>query len=470
MTSAKNHSILSIKSIVAAGDFIILNLCFILAFFLYEKKLTPEINLWTEGRMFFILINLAYAISLSYVGIILDKRTVFIENILGRVTKTIALHFLITFSSLIIAKSSALPFLFWVLFSSLLFGAISCWRIFARLTLKQYRKKGRNFQRIIILGAGKVANEVYQSIAANAAYGYKFMGFFDDRNPKEYIVDENLVKGKIEDVPEFAKNNRIDEIVCALPAGEDRKAIPIIKFAEQNLIRCYIVPDFKRFLTQKINLSFMEDIPIVSLIEEPLQNIPNKFIKRVFDIVFSFIFLITIFPVLFIILGIAIKLSSSGPVLFKQKRTGKKNREFGCLKFRTMKVNEDADLIQATKNDDRITKVGAFMRKTNLDEIPQFLNVLLGQMSIVGPRPHMLKHTEMYSQLIDKYMVRHFAKPGITGWAQVTGYRGETKELADMEGRIKKDMWYIENWTFWLDMKIIYLTIRNMIKGEKNAY
>jgi len=470
MTSAKNHNILSIKSIVAAGDFIILNLCFILAFFLYGKDLAPEIDLWTNGRMFFVLINLTYAISLSYVGIILDKRTVFIENILGKVTKTIVLYFLISFSSLIIAQSFTLPLIFWVFYSILLFGAISCWRIFARLVLKQYRKKGRNFQRIIILGAGKVANEVYQSIANNAAYGYKFMGFFDDRNPKEYIVNGDLVKGKIEDVPEFAKNNHIDEIVCALPAGDDRKAIPIIKFAEENLIRCYIVPDFKRFLTQKINLSFMEDIPIVSLIEEPLLNIHNKFLKRAFDILFSFIFLITLFPVLFIVLGIAIKLSSPGPIFFRQKRTGKKNSEFSCLKFRTMKVNEDADLIQATKNDDRITKVGAFMRKTNLDEIPQFLNVLLGHMSVVGPRPHMLRHTEMYSKLIDKYMVRHFTKPGITGWAQVMGYRGETKELADMEGRIKKDMWYIENWTFWLDMKIIYLTIRNMIRGEKNAY
>ena len=214
----------------------------------------------------------------------------------------------------------------------------------------------------------------------------------------------------------------------------------------------------------------MEDIPIVSLIEEPLQNIPNKFVKRAFDILFSFVFLITIFPVLFIVLGMAIKLSSPGPVFFKQKRTGKKNNEFSCIKFRTMKVNEDADLIQASKNDDRITKIGAFMRRTNLDETPQFLNVLFGKMSVVGPRPHMLKHTEMYSQLIDKYMVRHFAKPGITGWAQVTGYRGETKELADMEARIKKDMWYIENWTFWLDMKIIFLTIRNMMRGEENAY
>ena len=153
-----------------------------------------------------------------------------------------------------------------------------------------------------------------------------------------------------------------------------------------------------------------------------------------------------------------------------QKRTGKEGKEFTCIKFRTMTVNKDADEKQATKGDARVTKIGAFMRKTNLDETPQFLNVLIGDMSIVGPRPHMLKHTEIYSHLIDKYMVRHFAKPGITGWAQVTGFRGETKDLSEMEGRIKQDVWYIENWTFWLDLKIIFKTVANMIKGEEKAY
>ncbi len=469
MKSAKGNNIVSIKSLVVIGDFIILNLCFILAFLLYSRN-RPQIDLFQEGRILLVLINMAYATSISYIGIILDKRTVFIESILGKVTKTIILHFLILFGSLAIVQDYTFPVLFWLFFSVLLFGGISCWRIFARLTLKQYRKKGGNFRRVIILGAGNVANEVYKSIITNVSYGYKFMGFFDDRIPKEYVVDRDLVKGIINDVPEFAEKHHIDEIICALPAGEDRKAISIIKFAENNMIRCYIVPDFRRFLTKKVNLSFMEEIPIISLREEPLLNITNRVIKRLFDIVFSFFFLISIFPILSVILGIAIKLSSPGPVFFRQQRTGEKGKEFGCIKFRTMKPNEAADSVQASKNDDRITKVGAFLRRTNLDEIPQFLNVLLGHMSIIGPRPHMLKHTEMYSQLIDKYMVRHFAKPGITGWAQVSGYRGETKELTDMEGRIKRDVWYIENWTFWLDMKIIFLTIRNMLKGEDNAY
>jgi putative colanic acid biosynthesis UDP-glucose lipid carrier transferase len=413
---------------------------------------------------------MAYAISVSYVGIILDRRTVFIEKILAKVTKNIVLYLLILFCALAIMEDFVFPFSFWLIFSVLLFFSICSWRIIARLTLKQYRRRGGNRRRVIILGAGNVAREVYNSIITNVSYGYNFLGFFDDRLPSEYIVDPGLVKGEIKDVPSFSEENNVDEIICALPAGDDRKAIPIIKFAENNLIRCYIIPDFRRFLTKKVNLSFLEEIPIISLREEPLMNSVNKTSKRIFDLVFSSIFLVTIFPIFLIVLGPAIKISSAGPIFFRQKRTGENGKEFTCIKFRTMKVNNDADCIQACKEDRRITRIGAFLRKTNLDETPQFVNVLLGNMSIVGPRPHMLKHTEMYSQLIDKYMVRHFAKPGITGWAQVTGCRGETKEIADMEARIKKDMWYIENWTFWLDMKIIFLTGYNMLKGEENAY
>ncbi|MDR1730402.1 MAG: undecaprenyl-phosphate glucose phosphotransferase [Prevotellaceae bacterium] len=451
------------------GDFFFLNVCFVLTFYLCRNKFPSTFDLFEDGRMLWLLMNTSYAISFSFIGIALDQRAVFIENILNKVTKTVILNILILFGSLAVVRYN-LPRSFLILFSILLFASISAWRILARLILKRYRAKGRNSRNVIILGAGNIANEVYKSITTNLSHGYKFMGFFDNRDSKEYVVEGSLVKGKVDDVIQFLEEYSVDEIICALPAGEDRKAIPIIKFAENNMIRCYIVPDFKRFLTKKVNLSFLENIPIISLMEEPLQGVFNRIIKRSFDLVLSFFFLLTVFPLLYLVLGIGIKLSSPGPVFFRQKRTGKNGEEFYCIKFRTMKQNKDADKVQAQKGDDRITKIGAFMRKTNLDEMPQFINVFLGQMSIVGPRPHMLKHTEIYSQQIDKYMVRHLAKPGITGWAQVTGYRGETRELSEMEGRIIKDMWYIENWTFWLDIKIIYLTIRNMVKGEEKAY
>ena len=217
-------------------------------------------------------------------------------------------------------------------------------------------------------------------------------------------------------------------------------------------------------------MEIMESIPLLAVRREPLQAAYNRALKRTFDILFSLGVLLTIYPILYVVIGILIKATSPGPIFFQQKRTGLYGQEFECYKFRTMRVNADADKLQAAKDDPRKTRIGDFLRRTNLDEFPQFINVLRGEMSVVGPRPHMLKHTEQYSALIDKYMVRHLVKPGVTGWAQVTGYRGETKTLEQMEGRVKRDVWYIENWSFFLDLKIIVVTILNMSKGEKNAY
>jgi putative colanic acid biosynthesis UDP-glucose lipid carrier transferase len=207
----------------------------------------------------------------------------------------------------------------------------------------------------------------------------------------------------------------------------------------------------------------------LSIRPEPLENPLNTALKRVFDILFSGLFLI-FFPLILIPVAIAIKISSPGPVFFKQKRTGLRGKDFYCYKFRTMRVNDDSDRQQATKDDPRKTKLGDFLRRTSIDELPQFWNVFKGDMSVVGPRPHMIKHTEDYSKLIDTYMLRHLVKPGITGWAQVNGYRGETKELWQMAKRVQYDVWYIENWDFFLDLKIIYLTVANALRGEKNAY
>ncbi|MBR3015291.1 MAG: exopolysaccharide biosynthesis polyprenyl glycosylphosphotransferase, partial [Bacteroidaceae bacterium] len=196
----------------------------------------------------------------------------------------------------------------------------------------------------------------------------------------------------------------------------------------------------------------------------------NRFKKRLFDIVVSSLVLILIMPWVTAIVAIIMKLTMPGPIFFRQKRTGLDGKEFNCIKFRSMKVNAEADSLQATKDDPRKTKFGNIMRHYNIDELPQFWNVFKGDMSVVGPRPHMVKQTDEYSSLIPKYMVRHFAKPGITGWAQVTGFRGETSELWQMEGRVKKDIWYIEHWTIWLDIKIMWLTVKNVFVGDKNAY
>lgn len=214
---------------------------------------------------------------------------------------------------------------------------------------------------------------------------------------------------------------------------------------------------------------FLDDMEVFTTHEVPLENIVNRVAKRVFDIIMSFIVLLLCIPLLpFIALIIVIQ--SPGPIFFRQQRTGINGKEFMCYKFRSMHTNKEADKLQATKDDPRKFPFGSFMRKYNIDELPQFWNVLKGNMSIVGPRPHMLLHTEQYSQQIGSYMVRHFVKPGITGWAQVTGFRGETKELWQMEERVKRDIWYIENWSIWLDLRIIWMTVKSLFIHDKKAY
>ena len=222
---------------------------------------------------------------------------------------------------------------------------------------------------------------------------------------------------------------------------------------------------------EKLNLQpvQMDDLEVMGTYSSPLEDPLNRLFKRLADILLSAIFLApTVLLLPFI--AVIIKRQSPGPIFFRQRRTGLDGREFWCWKFRSMHVNTDADRLQATKDDPRKFPFGDFMRKTNIDELPQFWNVLRGDMSIVGPRPHMLAHTEQYDRLIDKYMVRHFVKPGITGWAQVTGFRGETRELWQMEGRVERDIWYIQHWSFWLDLRIIWLTAKTIFKRDEKAY
>ena len=216
------------------------------------------------------------------------------------------------------------------------------------------------------------------------------------------------------------------------------------------------------------NLEMAMDTSIAC--DSPLNQWGNRFLKRAFDVICSLVFLCTLFPILIIVVAIMTECTMPGKLFFVQKRTGLRGKTFKCIKFRTMKVNADADTRQATKSDDRITRWGHILRKTNLDEMPQFLNVLMGDMSIVGPRPHMVKHTEEYSRQIETYMVRHSVKPGITGWSQVNGFRGETPRLADMENRVKYDIWYIKNWKFSLDLYIVLKTLDSCFHTDARAY
>jgi putative colanic acid biosynthesis UDP-glucose lipid carrier transferase len=327
--------------------------------------------------------------------------------------------------------------------------------------------RSKSVTKSVILGAGLIGKKLYSELGNNVYLGIKILGFFDDDPAKKY--DEHVL-GTVEQAKEYIKRHRIETIYCTLPLSAKDKILDFLNFAERNVINFHVVPSISYYTNTSIVLNSIGNIPVLSIRKVPLSYTHNALIKRVFDIVVSIIFLITFFPLIYLILGILIKMSSPGPVFFTQERTGLKGENFKCYKFRSMKRNDEAHTKQATANDERKTRIGNFLRRTNLDELPQFINVLKGDMSLVGPRPHMLHHTHQYSQLISKYMVRHFIKPGITGWAQINGFRGETTELEEMEGRIKKDIWYIENWSIMLDIEIIIKTFFVTLTGDKKAY
>lgn len=323
---------------------------------------------------------------------------------------------------------------------------------------------------LIIVGDGPAAEEIFQYCEDQTVRGYRFRGIFND-TPLTGVLGERQI-GDIEAAKAYAIQNRIDIVYCALPGTRRAEITELMEFCERNTIRFRVIPSAESFIpvVKTSDLEFHGAVPVSKLRHEPLDIPINRRIKRAFDIVFSLGVIVFIFTWLFPILALLVKLSSKGPVFFKQMRLGRDNTEFACWKFRSMRMNAEADSKQATKNDPRVTAIGRFLRKSNLDEMPQFINVLFGHMSIVGPRPHPLRLNDQYRDIIDKYMVRHFVRPGITGWAQVNGFRGETRTPELMERRVELDVWYLENWSFWLDLVIVMKTVTNMFGKDPNAY
>lgn len=297
----------------------------------------------------------------------------------------------------------------------------------------------------------------------------KLVGFVDEpENIKELSVLP--VFSGIANTINIAKQYGINEIYSTITPEEHPQVAELLPLTEQACMRLHFVPNVSHFIEKGMVVQHLHHLSICSLRKDPLEDVGNRIIKRIFDLTVSIFVLVFILSWIYPLVAVFIKLTSKGPILFFQLRSGINDKPFYCLKFRTMHMNANADHIQATKNDSRITWIGKILRKTSLDEFPQFINVLKGEMSIVGPRPHMLKHTKEFSAVEKHYMVRHLLKPGITGWAQVNGYRGEIKDPNQLTGRIECDVWYLENWSLVLDIKIILLTIYRVFKGDKNAY
>ncbi len=357
-------------------------------------------------------------------------------------------------------------------FIAIQFVTLPFCKYFTRWYYASTLNKGKRAISVLVVGAGELGMNFNSIICNNYQFGYKIAGFVDDV-PKPYLNGQYL--GKIADLDNVLQERQeVNDVIIALPNSAIDKIKYAVKVSEENGKRVRLIPDYFA-LSTSVTITSFGTLPLVSLRKIPLDDAELRFFKRAFDIVFSCFFFVFIASWLFSILAILIKLNSKGPVFFIQERWGLNNKKIFCYKFRSMvstskDVDENGVYQQATKNDSRVTSIGKFLRKSNLDELPQFLNVLKGEMSIVGPRPHPTPLNLYSKNTINNYMLRHLVKPGITGWAQVHGYRGETKDAESMQKRIDFDIWYIENWSFWLDCQIIIQTVINMIKGEKNAY
>lgn len=344
-------------------------------------------------------------------------------------------------------------------------------RLLVRAYAKRAHRTGRHYVPTVIIGVNPTADRLLEEMKKNSGFGYRVLGFVDNEKPADfegpYLCDLDELDEYLEDYP--IEHSPV-QIFYTYTAGHNNDLSKSVKMADRHMCQFFYVPRLTRFVSRKYSLHNIGSVPVLSSLNNPLSNPLNRFAKRTFDIIVSGLFLLFYYPFVYLPIAVLIKRDSEGPVYFKQKRTGINGQEFMCYKFRTMRPNLNSDTQQATRDDDRKTKVGEFLRKTSLDELPQFINVFKGEMSLVGPRPHMLMHTEEYAQIIDRYMVRHMVKPGITGWAQVNGFRGITDELWKMEKRVEHDVWYIENWSFLLDLKIMVRTVLNAVRGEENAF
>ncbi|SHF85108.1 putative colanic acid biosysnthesis UDP-glucose lipid carrier transferase [Flavobacterium fluvii] len=335
-------------------------------------------------------------------------------------------------------------------------------KLFIYYFLKKYRILfNRNFRTVVLLGNDKNIAPLKEFFTENPDYGYKLVKVFTLEDNKREQFDECL---------SFVFKNNLDEIYCSTADLTEKQVGDVVSFADKNLKTLKFIPDEKQLLSGNVKFEYYDYIPVISSRNILQDDTINRYIKRIFDLLFSIVIIIGILSWLTPILAIIIKLDSKGPVFFSQKRNGLNYKVFKCFKFRSMVKNDKYDRDLALKNDIKITRVGKFIRKTSIDELPQFFNVLLGDMSVVGPRPHPVSHNDKYALMADKFMARHFVKPGITGLAQTKGYRGEVEKHNDIINRVKYDIFYMENWSILLDIEIIFKTIYHFIKGDDKAF
>ena len=456
----------SLQFTLAIIDFVTINLIFFSARFVFKSG--GFINSSDEYDFFGLFLGIAW-LSINLIeNVYQDKIIGSFEQHVRVFLQTYTYFLLLTVAYLFFFRLLVLSRIFITVILAIIFIVLLINRFLFSLAGRYIKKREGFISKVVIIGYNNLSKKLVSYLEKDEA-NKEVIGFCENEENISELSGYPILCN-VADTMEACKRYNVSEIYSTIAPEHNKEIYALMRDADQNCIRFKIVPDLGFFINKKMHVDYVEGLPVMSLRHEPLEDINNIIKKRAFDIAVSLLVTVFILSWLIPIIGLLIKLESKGPVFFVQPRSGKDNKDFMCLKFRSMTVNTSANLMQATRNDARVTKIGKFLRRTSLDEFPQFINVLKGDMSIAGPRPHMLKHTEEYSNLIEEYMVRQFLKPGITGWAQVNGYRGETTNVSQMEKRVEYDLWYLENWSLWLDIKIVFKTVANTIKGEENAF
>ena len=481
-----------IKAFVIAGDFVLLNILLVVL-----HRIHPHMMSLTDSelRTVWVVVNLAMILAQLQFSTIIHTRIPSSFDIFKRMLTLTLAH--VSLSFVILKILYVHHPVFWLMFQMGIVEVIymSVIRFLEHKFIKWFRQLGRNSRTATFIGSDSELKYLYFNMIKNPTLGYRLKGYYSDteidevqwtkededdlmerwkRKKKiEYTLDKDInwlgtLQELLASIDQGKTPDLGDDIFICLPISNVKAVHCLSDYCDQQFIRLFYIPTSQERIDIRFRSVSYGRLDFFTTNFMTLQSPVNRAKKRLFDIIFSFIALICCLP-FFPIVALIIRIQSPGPIFFKQERTGAKDKSFICYKFRSMHVNDEADTKQATENDPREFPFGKFMRKYNIDELPQFWNVLIGDMSIVGPRPHMIYHTEKYRKLIGKYMLRHYFKPGVTGWAQVNGLRGETRELWRMEERVKYDIWYFEHWSIGLDLRIMWLTVKDMLFSAKKA-
>lgn len=447
-------------------DLVILNISFIVAGIIFSQKLDPDFA--SNYLQYLVISNAVWLVLSFFFRVYITKVVLNFEYFTKRTIQVYMAWIIVILFYLFFSREFKISRLF-IIYTLASFGLGLMINRFLYVGIKNYFRKSHSLiKKVLILGYNDTAKQLANYFEEDGI-NTQLVGFIED-NKNIHELSHYPVLGNVSDSLDVAQQMDVQEIFSTITPEQNKFIYDLMYAAEKACIRFKIVPNLSVFITREVHIEYFRDLPVMSLRPEPLEDVGNRLKKRILDTVISLFVIVFFLSWMVPIFALIIFIESGESVFFRQLRTGRNNKPFYCLKFRSMRSNKDADKKQATRNDARVTRIGRFIRKTSLDEFPQFINVLKGEMSLVGPRPHMLKHTDDYSKIVDEYMIRQFLKPGITGWAQVHGFRGEITNPEQIKLRVDKDLWYLENWSLWLDIRILFMTVYSVVRGDKNAF